>query len=156
MRISDWSSDVCSSDLRNPRMAGGQHLPLHRLSQHRQGDRRCRPGHGRRQAGCGLNGGRIVYNFQYHRADSLADAAARIKAADDGKLLAGGMTLIPTLKQRLASPSDLVDLADVSELKGIRVEKNDLVIGAMTTHAAGARSRTEERRVGKEGVRTGK
>src|SRR3546814_11605941 len=57
------------------------------------------------------------------------------------------MTLIPTLKQRLASPSDLVDLADVSELKGIRVEKNDLVIGAMTTHATVARSKDVNGRI---------
>src|SRR3546814_20660300 len=57
------------------------------------------------------------------------------------------MTLIPTLKQRLASPSDLVDLADVSELTGIRVEKNDLVIGAMTTHAPVARSKDVHGRI---------
>src|SRR3546814_11312882 len=55
--------------------------------------------------------------------------------SSDLKIVAGGMTLIPTLKQRLASPSDLIDLAGVQELKGIREEGDAVVIGAMTTHA---------------------
>src|SRR3546814_19083735 len=53
--------------------------------------------------------------------------------------MAGGMTLIPTMKQRLASPSDVVDLGAIAALKGIREEGGQLVIGAMTTHAAVAR-----------------
>ena len=48
-----------------------------------------------------------MYETNYHRASSVADAAKLIKKCDDGKLLSGGMTLIPTMKQRLASPSDL-------------------------------------------------
>ncbi|HUN46700.1 MAG TPA: FAD binding domain-containing protein, partial [Stellaceae bacterium] len=51
-----------------------------------------------------------MYNFNYHRPASVADAAKTIQSAEEGKLVAGGMTLIPTLKQRLAKPSDLVDL----------------------------------------------
>jgi len=66
----------------------------------------------------------------------------RIKkgAADDPKYLAGGMTLLPTMKQRLASPSDLVDLSGVSQIKGIRKDGNNIVVGAMTTHAEVAAS----------------
>jgi carbon-monoxide dehydrogenase medium subunit len=75
-----------------------------------------------------------MYNFEYHKPRSVADAVKEIGGAEDGKLMAGGMTLIPTLKQRLARPSDLVDLGAVAELKGIRREGNAIVIGAMTRH----------------------
>lgn len=81
-----------------------------------------------------------MYDFNYHRAESVADAAEKIKAAEDGKLVAGGMTLIPTLKQRLASPSDLVDLSGAGDLVGISVDGGTVTIGAMTTHAAVAAS----------------
>ncbi len=81
-----------------------------------------------------------MYDFNYHRAESVADAVDKIKAAEDGKLVAGGMTLIPTLKQRLASPSDLVDLSGAGDLAGISVDGNTLTIGAMTTHGAVAAS----------------
>jgi len=83
-----------------------------------------------------------MYEFTYHRPGSLNDAAAQLAGASDGKLLAGGMTLIPTLKQRLASPSDLVDLGGLSELAGIREEGNAIVVGAMTTHATVANDAT--------------
>ena len=75
-----------------------------------------------------------MYNFNYHRPSSLADAAKTVQSAEEGKLVAGGMTLIPTLKQRLAKPSDLVDLAKIAELKGIKKDGNTVVIGAMTKH----------------------
>jgi carbon-monoxide dehydrogenase medium subunit len=81
-----------------------------------------------------------MYEFEYHRPASLADAVKALGGAEDGKLVAGGMTLIPTLKQRLARPSDLVDLAKIRELKGIKREGNAIVIGAMTTHAEVAAS----------------
>ena len=76
-----------------------------------------------------------MYAFEYHRPSSLAEAASLLQGASDGKLLAGGHTLLPTLKQRLAQPSDLVDLGAIAELKGIREEGDRLVIGAMATHA---------------------
>ncbi|HLI11920.1 MAG TPA: xanthine dehydrogenase family protein subunit M [Alphaproteobacteria bacterium] len=76
-----------------------------------------------------------MYDFNYHRPKTLADAAKLIGANEDAKLVAGGMTLIPTLKQRLARPSDLVDLAGIGELKGVKRDGNNLVIGAMTPHA---------------------
>ena len=81
-----------------------------------------------------------MYNFQYHKASSAADAAAKVKGADDGTLMAGGMTLIPTLKQRLANPSDVVDLGGVDGLSGVSTDGDNVVVGAMTTHAAVAAS----------------
>jgi len=80
-----------------------------------------------------------MYAFEYQKPKSLADAAARA-AGEEAKLLAGGMTLIPTLKQRLAQPSDLVDLGALRDLAGIRSEGGAIVIGAMTRHAAVAAS----------------
>ena len=61
-----------------------------------------------------------MYAFEYHRPKTVAEAVSLLQGASDGKLLAGGHTLIPTLKQRLASPSDLIDLGAIDELKGIR------------------------------------
>lgn len=81
-----------------------------------------------------------MYNFEYHRPKTLADAVAALKKASDGKLIAGGQTLIPTLKQRLAQPSDVVDLSGIAELKGIKVDGKTVTIGAMTKHAEVAAS----------------
>jgi aerobic carbon-monoxide dehydrogenase medium subunit len=75
-----------------------------------------------------------MYEFQYHRPGSVADAAKALKGAEDGKFVAGGMTLIPTLKQRLARPSDLVDLGGLKDLRGIKVSGGTITIGAMTPH----------------------
>lgn len=81
-----------------------------------------------------------MYETNYHRADSVADAAALLAKADDGKLLSGGQTLLPTMKQRLAAPSDLVDVTKIAELKGICEDGNAISIGAATTHAEVAAS----------------
>ena len=81
-----------------------------------------------------------MHDFAYHRPTSLADAAKALGGSGDAKIIAGGMTLVPTMKQRLASPSDLVDLAGIGELKGIKVEGNTVTIGAMMTHAEVAHS----------------
>jgi carbon-monoxide dehydrogenase medium subunit len=75
-----------------------------------------------------------MYAFDYHRPQSVAEAAKLLGSAKDAKLLAGGHTLLPTMKQRLASPKVIVDLSRVAELKGIDKKSNALVIGAMTTH----------------------
>ncbi len=75
-----------------------------------------------------------MYEFNYHRPKSLDEAASTAKDADDGKILAGGMTLIPSMKLRLAAPSDLVDLAEVDGIKGITVDGGSVTIGAMTRH----------------------
>lgn len=80
--------------------------------------------------------------FDYHRPSSLGEAVALREAAPDGLYLAGGMTLIPTLKQRLASPDALVDLGAVPDLDRIEVGGGRLVIGAMARHAAVAASST--------------
>jgi carbon-monoxide dehydrogenase medium subunit len=79
-------------------------------------------------------GAKTMYSFDYQRAQSVADAAKTLGSKEEAKLLAGGMTLIPTLKQRLAKPSDLVDLGRIAELKGIKRDGNAIVIGAMTRH----------------------
>lgn len=76
-----------------------------------------------------------MYEFEYVKPGSLDAAKSAIGGAEDGKLMAGGMTLIPTLKQRLASPSDIVDLGGIGDLAGIRKDGNSIVIGAMTRHA---------------------
>jgi aerobic carbon-monoxide dehydrogenase medium subunit len=77
-----------------------------------------------------------MYDFAYQRATSRDDAAAKLAAADDGVYLAGGMTLLATMKLRLAAPSDLVDLAGIGDLAGIRRDGDAVVVGAMTSHAA--------------------
>lgn len=81
-----------------------------------------------------------MYEFTYHKAGSVQDAAAKVQGADDGVLMAGGMTLLPTMKQRLASPSDVVDLSGASDLKGVSVSGGTVSIGAMTTHDTVANS----------------
>jgi carbon-monoxide dehydrogenase medium subunit len=80
-----------------------------------------------------------MYSFDYVRPSSVAEAAQAL-AGGDATLIAGGHTLIPTLKQRLASPKTVVDISQLSELKGIRRDGNNLVIGAGTTHAEVASS----------------
>jgi carbon-monoxide dehydrogenase medium subunit len=76
-----------------------------------------------------------MHDFTYHRPRDLNAAVAQLREADEAKLLAGGMTLLPTMKQRLAAPSDLIDLAGIPGLAGITRDGNELVIGAMTPHA---------------------
>ena len=72
--------------------------------------------------------------FGYHRPKSVQEAVGLLaKLGDDGRALAGGHSLIPMMKLRLASPANLVDLAGIAELKGVRADGNDIVIGAMTT-----------------------
>jgi carbon-monoxide dehydrogenase medium subunit len=83
-----------------------------------------------------------MYAFEYHRPKTVAEAVSLLQGASDGKFLAGGHTLIPTLKQRLASPSDIVDLGAIAELKGIRQEGDRLIIGALTTYSEVVESET--------------
>lgn len=75
-----------------------------------------------------------MYAFDFQRPSSLADAT-RAAQAGGAKLLAGGQTLLASMKLRLANPEVLVDLGGIPELAGIRREGNNLVIGAMTRHA---------------------
>jgi len=76
-----------------------------------------------------------MYDFAYHRPKSLADALAALKGKPEARAMSGGMTLIPTLKQRLAKPTDVVDLSGVKELGGIKAEAGGVTIGAMSRHA---------------------
>ena len=88
-----------------------------------------------------------MYEFNYQRPGSVDEAASALGSADDGKIVAGGMTLIPTLKQRLAQPSDLIDLAAIDGLKGISEDGGAVVVGAMTTHAEVASNATVQSKI---------
>lgn len=81
-----------------------------------------------------------MQDFQYQRPKSVADAASAFGQAEDTRYLAGGQTLIPVMKQRLAQPAALVDLAAIVELQGIATTPSEVVIGAMTRHAEVAAS----------------
>lgn len=81
-----------------------------------------------------------MYSFDYVRPATVADAAKALAANPEARLLAGGQTLIPTLKQRLASPGAIVDLGGIYELSSIRRDGDKLVIGALVTHDSVARS----------------
>ena len=75
-----------------------------------------------------------MHNFEYHAPTSIADAVAAL-GSEEAKLLAGGQTLLPTMKQRLAAPAHIVDLGKIPGLAGIKREGDALVIGALTKHA---------------------
>lgn len=81
-----------------------------------------------------------MYPFNYHRPTSVRQASALLGKSEDAKLLAGGHSLLPMMKQRLAAPSDLVDLGLVEGLRGIELNGRTLQIGAMMTHAEVAAS----------------
>jgi carbon-monoxide dehydrogenase medium subunit len=87
-----------------------------------------------------------MYQFNYHKPTSVEEAQALFKAVEDGMFLAGGQTLIPTLKQRLAAPTDVIDLSGIAELSGIEVRDDRVSVGAFTRHADVADS-AEIRRV---------
>jgi carbon-monoxide dehydrogenase medium subunit len=76
-----------------------------------------------------------MYQFTYHRPDSVSAAVSQLAADSEAKALAGGQTLLPTMKQRLAAPSAIVDLAKIAGLAGVSREGDAIVIGAMTRHA---------------------
>jgi aerobic carbon-monoxide dehydrogenase medium subunit len=73
--------------------------------------------------------------FAYHRARSLAEAHQLLSAHPGAKLLAGGHSLIPLMKLRLAAPTDVIDIGRINELRGISTVDGSLRIGALTTHA---------------------
>jgi aerobic carbon-monoxide dehydrogenase medium subunit len=75
-----------------------------------------------------------MYETTYHRPSSVDEAAALFAKGSESKYLAGGHTLIPVMKQRLASPSDVIDLAKIKELVGIEPSGDGIVIKAATTH----------------------
>jgi aerobic carbon-monoxide dehydrogenase medium subunit len=75
-----------------------------------------------------------MYETTYHRPSTVAEAATLFAKGADSKYLAGGHTLIPVMKQRLASPSDVIDLGKIQELVGIEVSADALTIKAATTY----------------------
>src|SRR2546423_5617348 len=75
-----------------------------------------------------------MYQTTYHRPSSIDEAAALFGKGSDSKYLAGGHTLIPVMKQRLAAPSDVIDLGKIKELVGIEVSADALIIKAATTY----------------------
>jgi carbon-monoxide dehydrogenase medium subunit len=82
-----------------------------------------------------------MYAFEYHRPTSVRQAANIAAKMEDVKFLAGGHTLLPTMKQRLAAPANLIDLGQVAELRGIERSARSITVGAMTRHAEVAASR---------------
>jgi aerobic carbon-monoxide dehydrogenase medium subunit len=77
-----------------------------------------------------------VYDFNYHKPASLDAALETFEGSDDGQFMAGGQTMIPVMKQRLAMPSDVIDLGAIETLNGICVDSGVVSVGAMTPHAA--------------------
>lgn len=75
-----------------------------------------------------------MYNFEISKPSSVADAVSAL-SAEDAQALGGGQTLIPTLKQRLASPSALISLTGIAEMKGVSADGSTVTIGGATTHA---------------------
>ena len=97
-----------------------------------------------------------MYDFSYHRPSSVRQAVNLLNKIQDAKLLAGGQTLIPTMKQRLASPANLIDLSLVEELGGIELKGRSLDIGAMTRHADVATSEAVQANLPALGALAGK
>jgi carbon-monoxide dehydrogenase medium subunit len=81
-----------------------------------------------------------MYNFTYHRPNTLRQAANLLAKTEDAKLLAGGHSLLPVMKLRLAKPSAIIDLSRIEGLSGIELRGRSIVIGAMTRHADVANS----------------
>jgi aerobic carbon-monoxide dehydrogenase medium subunit len=83
-----------------------------------------------------------MYEFKYHRPSTVRQAANLLAKHEDAKLIAGGHTLVPVMKQRLAAPSDIVDLSHIEGVDGIEVKGRNLIIGALAKHADVASSAT--------------
>ena len=81
-----------------------------------------------------------MYSFNYNRVKSVADAAAALGKSADAKLLAGGQSLVQAMKLRLSSPTDLIDLNALGDLKTLKAEGNAVTVGAMVRHAEVAAS----------------
>ena len=75
-----------------------------------------------------------MYQFNYKKVETVQEAVNELSANPESKILAGGMTIIPTMKQRLASPEQLIDIRNIEELNFIREESNNIIIGSTTNH----------------------
>src|SRR6476620_2626389 len=81
-----------------------------------------------------------MYEFKYHRPTTVRQAAGLLARQEEAKLLAGGHTLIPTMKLRLAGPKHLVDMSQIEGLSGIEMAGRSLTVGALTPHVEVATS----------------
>src|SRR5690349_6108766 len=88
-----------------------------------------------------------MYETNYIRAGSLAQAQQLLRDNPEAQLLAGGQTLVLTMRQRLARPSHVIDIAQLSELEGVSIEGDLVVIGASTRHAEVAANAEVRRRI---------
>ena len=75
-----------------------------------------------------------MYNFNYHIPKNINEASDIFSSSEDPKYLAGGMTLIASMKQRLVAPTDLIDLKKLSGLNNVIIEEKKIKIGALCTH----------------------
>ncbi len=82
-----------------------------------------------------------MYEFKYHRPTTVRQAVNLLAKNPEAKILAGGHSLIPVMKLRLAKPSDLIDLSQVEGLAGVELKGRSIVVGAMTKHGEVANSR---------------
>ena len=76
----------------------------------------------------------IPAQFDYVRPASLEEAVQALRGSDDAKVLAGGQSLLPVLRLRLAAPALIVDLGGIADIRGVREDGDSIVVGAMTTH----------------------
>ncbi|MCW5853157.1 MAG: FAD binding domain-containing protein, partial [Anaerolineae bacterium] len=72
--------------------------------------------------------------FDYMRANSITEAVSLLQQNPEAKIIAGGHSLLPLMKLRLATPPALIDIARIADLKGVRQEGNGVTVGALTTH----------------------
>jgi carbon-monoxide dehydrogenase medium subunit len=79
-------------------------------------------------------------SFAFHRPTTLYEMSALLGGVADSTPLAGGMTLLPTIKQRLAAPAALIDLSKIPQLSGMSAQGDSLTVGAMTRHVDVAES----------------
>lgn len=82
----------------------------------------------------------FMYNFSFEKVNSVEEAVAAIQKAEDGKFVAGGQTMLPTMKHRLADPSNIIDLSGIKSLTEIKANNQCVTIGAMVTHRSVASS----------------
>jgi carbon-monoxide dehydrogenase medium subunit len=81
-----------------------------------------------------------MYEFNYHRPTTMDEARALFESAEDGRYLAGGHSLLPSMKLRLNAPTDLIDLSGIDAMRSISVSGGTVVIGSLVTHDEVARS----------------
>src|SRR3979490_2965869 len=81
-----------------------------------------------------------MHAFEYHRPSNVKDAVALVLQKSEGRYLAGGQSLVQAMKLRLSSPSDLIDLNALGDLKTLKAEGGSVTIGAMVRHAEVAAS----------------